>query len=87
MFAGGVFLAIGLLLFAVDSFVLSSNATSALSSWTGPPSHSPQAMVRQMAVEITSHRHTVTPPDWLRWMVLCTGSVLLTHAALLKWHK
>ena len=79
---GIILLVFGLQFRAVEGFVLSPRATSLLSRYVGPGVETPQGAFQQMAVDTTSHRHTIAPPRWIGWALLSAGGVLLTHGLL-----
>jgi hypothetical protein len=87
IYAGVLFLLLGLHLRVAESFVLSANATRVLASWTGPPAESPRGVVRQIVIDTAAPRQVVSPPRWLGWASLSVGVVLAANGLLRRWRK
>jgi hypothetical protein len=82
MILGAGLVLLGIQLRAVETFELSHNATRLFAGYTGPPPGSPHGLLRSTAIDTLQHRHRITPPEWLGWTILSTGSVLLAYGAL-----
>ena len=78
-YAGILLLLAGALLQIVESFVLTSEATSFLIDQYGNSPSSAKGSLQRMMVESGSHRFTITPPQWIRWSTLSVGLVLLAY--------
>ena len=87
LIAGILLLLFGAQLRLVDSFVLSSDTTRVLAQWSGPSSSSPDGVLRDIVVQTTSPRKTITPPNWLGWASLSVGIVLVAHGLLNRRRK
>ncbi len=83
--AGMLLLFMGIQLRAVDSYVLTPEATQILAERTGHP----LAAVNAQTAALTPDgkpmaKKTVRPPDWLGWCLLSAGSVLALVSFSLK---
>ncbi len=87
LFAGLLFLLMGLQMRAVESYTLSPGTTRRLAHWAGPPASTPKGAVQRMVVETASVRKTITPPPWLGWATLSLGAVLTAHGLFLQSRK
>lgn len=82
MILGVGLILLGLQMRAVETYELSHNTTRLLNGYVGPPPESPHGLLRSTAIDTLQHRHRVTPPEWLGWTILSTGSVLLAYGVL-----
>ena len=82
IFFGLACLVVGLELQVVDSFVLSTGATRALATWTGPVAPSASNNFRQMMMDVSAYRSVISPPAWISWALLSAGGVLTAHGLL-----
>lgn len=80
LLAGAALLLVGGQLRAVESFVLRPETTRVLANYqSAPPGVAP---MRQMILDNTSPRKTLTPPSWIGWACLTAGIVLTAHGFL-----
>ena len=80
LLAGVALLLIGGQLRAVESFVLRPEVTRVLANYqAAPPGVAP---MRQMLIDNTSPRKTLTPPAWIGWACLTVGIVLTARGFL-----
>jgi hypothetical protein len=80
---GLILLFFGIELRAVDSFVLTPEATNVLADRAGHPI----AAVNNMAQSVFNtekpllpFKKTLQPPEWLGWALMSIGAVLVLHA-------
>jgi hypothetical protein len=79
---GVILLFLGLEFRQVESFVLTPELTNALARRTGHPVAAVSAVTRSILqmdkpAFITT---TIKPPEWLGWLFLSVGSVLVLHS-------
>ena len=80
---GLVVLMLGIQLQIVDGYVLTEKATQVAAKATGKePGPVAQSATLFMPASGPSPitQKTVTPPDWLGWMLMSIGSVLVLHS-------
>jgi hypothetical protein len=84
-FAGLLCLLLGAQFRMVDSFELSPEFTQFLAARTGHPLASVNAATQSFTPsEKPLAKKTVRPPDWLGWLLMSTGSVLILHSWAMK---
>jgi hypothetical protein len=80
-FAGILCLFVGIEFRMVDSFELNPELTQFLAVRTGHPLASVNATTQSLtASEKPLAKKTVRPPDWIGWMLISLGSVLVLHS-------
>jgi hypothetical protein len=84
-FAGLVLLLVGIQFRVVDSFDLTAELTSMLAK----QSNQPVASVSTAAQSLIQPdkpilRKNVRPPDWVGWLLLSAGAVLILHSWAMK---
>ena len=75
-------LLVGSSLLFVESFVLNESMTRFLVHQFGAPSQTPQGVLQRFIVDTSSRQAFVTPPAWLRWLLLSSGLVLFAYAVM-----
>lgn len=75
---GLIVLALGLQVRAVDSYVLSEEATTFLAERMGKEQQLATARILPSAGPLAAK--VVTPPEWLGWALISVGSVLILHS-------
>jgi len=79
---GLIFLLLGLQFRLVDTYELSPEATQFLAKRSGQ-SESENSLLFNSA-RMTGARKTIKPPEWLGWLCISIGSVLILHSLALK---
>jgi hypothetical protein len=80
-FAGLLLLLLGVQFRMVESFELSPEFTQFLATRTGHPLASVNAATQSLSPsDKPLAKKTVQPPDWIGWMLMSTGSVLILHS-------
>lgn len=78
---GMVLLLLGIHFHAVDAFVLTSQATKLLAEQTRHPvATASNAVEAILGAEAPLPSKTLRPPEWLGWLLMSAGSVLVLHS-------
>jgi len=82
---GLIVLFLGIQFRVVESFELNENVTRFINERTAAVKGTATASVGQFLPSVgpTAHK-TITPPDWIGWMLMSVGSVLILHSLAMK---
>lgn len=83
LIAGVIVLMLGIQLRLVQSYTLNEGTTRFVASRMGESSTGPSASFNQLMVG-ASPRRSIRPPEWLGWMGMSIGSVLVLHSLGMK---
>jgi len=84
-FIGLVLVLLGWQFLSIESFVLTPQVTDFLAKRTGHPMASVSATTQMLSQsDKPLVKKTVYPPDWLGWMLLSAGAVLVLHSWAMK---
>jgi hypothetical protein len=80
-FAGVVALFLGIELLTVESYTLTPEFTQFLAERTGHPMASVSATTQTLfQTESPPVQKTLQPPEWIGWLLLSVGSVVVLHS-------
>jgi len=69
----------GVELLIVESFVLNIKASSYVVKELGSSRVSAKGAIQRLVVDVQGQRVSLTPPNWVRWLTLSTGVILLAY--------
>lgn len=83
---GLIVLFLGIQFRVVESFVLNDKVTRFIQERTAAIKGTSTASVGQYLPSVgpTSAHRTIAPPDWIGWMLMSIGSVLILHSLAMK---
>ncbi|MGQ9576355.1 MAG: hypothetical protein ACUVUC_13660 [Thermoguttaceae bacterium] len=77
---GFVLVLLGVQLRLMDAAVLTPKATRLLAQQTDAPGATATAAIGSLAGDQAAPRKVIRPPDWLGWLLLSIGSVLILQS-------
>jgi hypothetical protein len=83
LIAGIIVLLLGLQLRLVQSYTLNESTTRFVAARMGEADPGPTATFNQLMVG-ASPRRSIRPPEWLGWLGMSIGSVLVLHSLGMK---
>jgi len=84
-FAGLVLLLLGIQFRVVDSFDLTAELTSMLTKQSNQPVASVATATQSLTqLDKPVLKKNVRPPDWVGWLLLSAGAVLILHSWAMK---
>lgn len=81
--AGTLLLLIGVQLRYVDSYVLNEGSTRFLAARFGNPSEN-TSLQRPILSSVAVPRKVIHPPEWLGWLMISVGTVLVLQSFVMR---